>query len=124
MKTTTYFRFPSEEIWNDTAQTLGIAKTVTVIVTEGTFDEETGEELTPAEYGEELKWQYYTHDYSCDVVGTIYNDDGVYNEETGEVITPPTVMEGFHVNYIGEYPQELEEYVVTPATPYRKFAGH
>ena len=123
MKTTTYFRFPSEEIWNDTAQTLGIAKTVTVIVTEGTFDEETGEELTPAEYGEELKWQYYTHDYSCDVVGTIYND-GVYTEETGEVITPPTVMEGFHVNYIGEYPQELEEYVVTPATPYRKFAGH
>jgi len=74
--------------------------------------------------GEELKWQYYTHDYSCDVVGTIYNDDGVYNEETGEPITPPTAMEGFHVNYIGAYPEEFEQYVVTPATPYRKFAGH
>jgi len=32
MKTTTYFKFPSEEVWIEAAQTLGIAKTVTVIV--------------------------------------------------------------------------------------------
>lgn len=124
MSSTIYFRFPDEETWNEVAQTLGIAKMGNILITPSTYDEETGEELTPAEYEEGLMWSYYSHDYSCDVVGTIYNDDGVYDPETFEVVTPPTVMEGFHVNYIGEYPQELEEYVVAPATPYRKFAGH
>ena len=124
MSSTTYFKFPSEEAWIEAAKTLGVASTGQVVVTEATYDEETGEELTPAEYGEGLVWSYYTHDYSCDVVGTIYNDDGVYDPETFEVVTPATTMEGFHVNYIGAYPEELEEFVVTPATPYRKFAGH
>jgi hypothetical protein len=124
MSSTTYFKFPTEEAWTEAALTLGVAATGPVLVTEATYDEETGEELTPAEYEDQLTWSYYTHDHSCDVVGVIYNDDGVYDQETFEVVTPPTAMEGFHVNYIGAYPEELQEFVVAPSTPYRKFAGH
>ena len=124
MRPTNYFRFPTEEAWNEAALTLGVASIVPVLVTEATYDEETGEELTPAEYEDKTTWSYYTHEHSCDVVGIIYNNDGVYDEETGEVITEPTAMEGFHVNYCGEYPEDLEQYLVAPTTPYRKFAGH
>lgn len=124
MRPTHYLRFATEEDWNQAALTLGVASIGPVIVTEATYDEETGEELTPAEYEDKTTWSYYTHEHACDVVGTIYNDDGAYDEETGEVISEPTVMEGFHVNFIGELPQELEANLVTPVAPYRKFAGH
>ncbi len=124
MRPTNYFRFPTEEAWNEAALTLGVASIRSVLVTEATYDEETGEELTPAEYEDQTTWSYYTHEHSCDVVGTIYNNDGVYDEETGEVISAPTVMEGYHVNFIGELPEELQANIVTPVSPYRKFAGH
>ena len=100
MTPTHYLRFATEEDWNQAALTLGVAKVTPRLVEED------------------------THEHSCDVVGTIYNDDGVYDEETREVISEPTVMEGFHVNFIGELPQELEANLVTPVAPYRKFAGH
>ena len=59
-----------------------------------------------------------------DIVGDIWNNDGVYNEETGETITPQTKMEGYHVNIIleGALPEALQEFVVTPNSPYRVFA--
>ena len=64
-----------------------------------------------------------------DIIGDIWNDDGVYSDpdpETGEieVITPPTKMEGYHVNIIleGALPEALQEFVVTPSSPYRVFA--
>jgi len=62
-------------------------------------------------------FNYYTHDWAIDDVGIIYNNDG-------EVITPPTQMDGWHVNIIGELPQELNQYLVTPSNPYRVFAGY
>ena len=59
-----------------------------------------------------------------DIVGEIYNDDGVYDEETFEVITPPTKMDGYHINIIlqGGLPEALQEFIVTPNSPYRVFA--
>jgi hypothetical protein len=64
-----------------------------------------------------------------DIVGDIWNNDGVYSEpdpENGEItlITPPTKMEGYHVNIIleGALPEALQEFVVTPSSPYRVFA--
>jgi hypothetical protein len=60
-------------------------------------------------------FNYYTHDWAIDDVGIIYNNDG-------EVITPPTQMDGWHVNIIGELPQEFNEYLVNPSSPYRVFA--
>jgi hypothetical protein len=117
MTPTHYLRFATEEDWNQAALTLGVAKVTPRLVEEETED-------SPAVYEDHWTWSYYTHEHSCDVVGTIYNDDGVYDEETGEVISAPTVMEGFHVNFIGELPQELQTNLVTPASPHRKFAGH
>ena len=59
-----------------------------------------------------------------DIVGDIWNDDGTYDEETFEVITPPTKKDGYHINLIlaGELPSALQEFVVTPSSPYRVFA--
>jgi len=118
-----YLRFATEEDWNQAALTLGVATITPRLVTEETTDEETGE-LIPAVYEDYWTWSYYTHEHSCDVVGTIYNNDGVYDESTGEIISEPTAMEGFHVNFIGELPEELQSYTVTPQTPHRKFAGY
>ena len=117
MTPTHYLRFTTEEDWNQAALTLGVAKITPRLVEEETED-------SPAVYEDHWTWSYYTHEHSCDVVGIIYNDDGVYDEETGEVISAPTVMEGFHINFIGELPQELQANLVTPASPHRKFAGH
>lgn len=123
MRPINYFRFPTEEAWNEAALTLGVATITPRLVTEETTDEDTGE-VIPAVYEDQTTWSYYTHEHSCDVVGIIYNNDGVYDEETGEVITEPTTMEGFHVNFIGEFLEELQANIVTPSSPYRKFAGH
>jgi len=117
MTPTHYLRFATEEDWNQAALNLGVAK-----ITQELLEEET--EDSPAVYKDHWTWNYYTHEYSCDVIGAIYNVDGVYDDETGEVISAPTVIEGFHVNFIGELPQELQVNLVTPESPYRKFAGY
>ena len=62
----------------------------------------------------------YTHDRAIDVVGAIARG-GEYNDE-GAVIVAPTVLPGFHVNYSGELPDGWDDYLVTPAAPYRVFA--
>jgi hypothetical protein len=63
----------------------------------------------------------YTHDHAIDVVGTITRG-GEYDPETGDVIVAPTVLDGWHVNFAGALPDGWEEFVVTPADPYRVFA--
>ena len=99
---TTYLRFPSQEAWEQAATAVGVLSVV----------------------DDEQQWSYYTHDWAVDDVGVIYNDDGVYDPDTGDVITPPTPMDGWHVNYkAATLSSDLEAYVVTPNTPYRKFAG-
>ena len=62
----------------------------------------------------------YTHDRAIDVVGAIARG-GEYDDE-GAVIVAPTVLPGFHVNYSGELPDGWDDYLVTPAAPYRVFA--
>ena len=62
----------------------------------------------------------YTHDHAIDVVGAIARG-GEYDDE-GAVIVAPTVLPGFHVNYSGELPDGWDDYLVTPAAPYRVFA--
>ena len=64
----------------------------------------------------------YTHEHAMDIVGFIYNNDAVINPETGEPITPATQMEGWHINFIGELPDGWDQYLVSPAAPYRVFA--
>ena len=62
-----------------------------------------------------------SHTHALDVVGPIYRG-GTYDPETGEVITPPVLLSGWHVNYIGELPEEWDAYLVEPKHPSRVFA--
>ena len=61
-----------------------------------------------------------SHNHALDVIGTI-SRGGEWDEE-GNVITEPTVLDGWHVNYVGELPAGWEQYAVTPEQPYRVFA--
>jgi hypothetical protein len=63
----------------------------------------------------------YTHGHAIDVVGTITRG-GEYNPKTGDVIVAPTVLDGWHVNFAGTLPDGWDEFLVTPAAPYRVFA--
>lgn len=63
----------------------------------------------------------YTHTHAIDVVGII-SIGGEYDFKTGDVITPPTVLDGWHVNYQGDLPDDWEQYVVSPEQPVRVWA--
>jgi hypothetical protein len=60
--------------------------------------------------------------WAFDPIGTI-TEGGVYDQETGEELVAPTVLEGWHANYAGELPEGLEDFLVFPGNPVRKFAG-
>jgi hypothetical protein len=62
-----------------------------------------------------------SHTHALDVVGTITRG-GEYDPETGDVIVAPTVLDGWHVNFAGTLPDGWDEFLVTPADPYRVFA--
>jgi hypothetical protein len=62
-----------------------------------------------------------SHTHAIDEIGLIY-EGGTYDAE-GEVIEAPTLLDGWHVNYVGEPPEAWDEFQVTPATPSRIFAG-
>lgn len=62
-----------------------------------------------------------SHTHALDVIGSI-TIGGTYDPETGDVITPPTLLPGWHCNYIGELPDGWEQYVVTPEAPVRVWA--
>ena len=63
-----------------------------------------------------------SHTHAIDVVGAL-SIGGTCDPETGEVITPPTLLDGWHVNFVGELPEAWEEYVVVPKRPRRVFAS-
>ena len=92
---TQFLRFPDADAWTAAASEAGFMADDTLVA--------------------------YTHDRAIDVVGTITRG-GEYDPETGEVIVAPTVLAGFHVNYIGTLPSEWEEFLVAPEQPYRVFA--
>jgi hypothetical protein len=63
-----------------------------------------------------------SHTHSIDEVGIITRG-GTYDPETGEVITPAKVLDGWHVNFMGELLKAWDSYLVYPSTPSRVFAG-
>ena len=62
----------------------------------------------------------YTHDRAIDCIGKITRG-GEWDDE-GTVITPPEVLDGWHVNYVGNLPDGWEEFAVFPANPARVWA--
>ena len=104
----TFFRFPDEPTWIAAGLAAGI------YVKEPVLDDDGNET------GEELKLVGYTHSYACDVVGCIIQ--GGEWDEDGNVITEPTVLDGWHVNYRGEVPDEWLQYAVEPQNPARVWA--
>jgi hypothetical protein len=61
-----------------------------------------------------------SHSHALDVIGIITRG-GEYDED-GNVLVPPTVLDGWHVNYIGELPNDWDQYVVQPTQPVRVWA--
>lgn len=61
-----------------------------------------------------------SHAHALDVIGTITR--GGEWAEDGTVITAPTVLDGWHVNYVGSLPEGWEKFVVEPGQPVRVFA--
>jgi hypothetical protein len=60
-----------------------------------------------------------SHSHALDVVGII-SRGGEWDED-GNVITEPTVLDGWHINYRGEVPDEWLQYAVSPEQPVRVF---
>jgi hypothetical protein len=60
-----------------------------------------------------------SHSHAIDIVGVI-TKGGEYDEE-GNVIVKPTILPGWHINYVGELPSDWEQYLVTPEEPVRVF---
>ena len=61
-----------------------------------------------------------SHNHALDVIGTI-SRGGEWDED-GNEITPPKVIEGWHINYRGEVPDEWLNYAVWPKGPARVWA--
>jgi hypothetical protein len=103
-----YFRFTDEAAWLTAARAAGFMSTVP------TYDEE-GKET-----GTEEKLAAYTANYAIDVIGTL-TEGGEWDEDGNEV-TAPTVLPGYHVNYLGDLPEGWDAFEVTPDQPQRVFA--
>jgi hypothetical protein len=60
-----------------------------------------------------------SHTHALDVIGTITR--GGEWDEDGNVVVPPTVLDGWHVNYLGSLPEGWEQFAVTPQNPARQW---
>lgn len=65
-----------------------------------------------------------TSAHAVDIIGEIYKPDGTFNEAEGMRFPNYTAVDGYHVNVRTNtnYDQQLADYIVTPATPYRVWA--
>lgn len=117
----TYFlRFPDESTWIAAATDAGFyTKQIRACNKDGTYIADDPNTLIDEAWISILL--AYTLNYAIDVIGIITRD-GQYDLETGNVITPPTVLDGWHVNYIGELPAAWQQYIIKPVLPYRVFA--
>ena len=65
----------------------------------------------------------YTHDRAIDEVGPVETLPGTYDED-GVELTAPTYNYSHHVNFMGEAPEEWDEYLIVVNSPSRIFAGN
>ena len=103
-----FFRFTDEAAWLTAARAAGFMSDVPVYDDEG------------VQTGTEEQLIAYTANRAIDVVGII-TTGGEWDEDGNEIVAP-TVLPGYHVNYVGELPDGWEQFEVTPTTPSRVFA--
>ena len=60
-----------------------------------------------------------SHSHALDLIGPLWV--GGRWDEQGEQIEAPVLLEGWHLNYIGELPDGWEQYLVMPRRPKRVF---
>jgi hypothetical protein len=102
----TYFlRFPDKQVWITAAMDAGF-----YVDYPATDTDETGVSILRTN----------TVDRAIDVIGIITRS-GKYDTE-GNVIIAPVVLDGFHINFIGNLPDGWSQYLVEPVNPYRVFA--
>jgi len=104
-----FFKFADEAEWLTAARAAGFIIDVPVY---DENDEPTGET--------EAKLNAYTANHAIDVVGTI-TEGGEWDDEGNELVAP-TVLPGWHINYLGNLPEGWESYEVKPSSPHRVFA--
>ncbi len=104
-----FFKFADEAAWLTAARTAGFIIDVPVYDENGESTDATEEKLNS-----------YTANHAIDVVGTI-TEGGEWDEEGNELVAP-TVLTGWHVNYLGDLPEGWESYEVKPSSPHRVFA--
>jgi hypothetical protein len=61
-----------------------------------------------------------SHSHALDLIGPLWV--GGRWDEQGEQIEAPVLLEGWHVNHIGELPDGWDQYLVQPRRPRRVFA--
>jgi hypothetical protein len=108
---TNYLRFADQSAWEAAGEAAGFR-----------INNAAPSEADPEILEDRYTWLYYTHDWSIDDIGIIYNNDAIIDPDTGEVTSPATPMEGWHVNFIGTLPEGWDEYLVAPRNPRRVFA--
>ena len=94
-----FFRFTDEAAWLTAARDAGFMGT----------DEE----------GKEVLIQYTTS-RAIDVIGII-TEGGEWDEDGNEIVAP-TVLPGWHINYLGDLPTGWDAFEVKPTSPHRVFA--
>ena len=104
-----FFKFADEAEWLTAARAAGFIIDVPV------YDE--NEEPTGAT---EEQLNAYTANHAIDVLGAI-TIGGEWDDEGNEIVAP-TVLPGWHINYLGNLPEGWESYEVTPSSPSRIFA--
>jgi hypothetical protein len=83
------------------------------------LDEATAKTVLADYLAEDDTWITASHSHALDVIGTITRG-GEWDDE-GNVIAEPTVLDGWHVNYVGNLPDGWDDYIVTPDQPVRVF---
>jgi len=85
------------------------------------FSDEATAKTVLADYlAEDDTWITASHSHALNVIGTITRG-GEWDDE-GNVIAEPTVLDGWHVNYCGDVPDEWLKYALEPQNPVRLWA--
>jgi hypothetical protein len=115
---TTFLRFPDEAT---AQQVMADYYQPYVAAADGYYDDEEGENpvFIPPVAEQEAHWKTSGYWWGLDVVGVITRPVGEPDEEGNQATE---TLDGWHLNFNGDLPEQALEYVVEPKNPVRTFA--